>query len=819
MAFISGNCSTVQDLTEAERDLTEAERESNDQCQSIQPEVQGQHQHVERSLSGVGDDQTLGVISLGQTMRELHANRLTRECIQQDSSVLNQCERDHQCLGIQPGDQGQHHHVEQGEEHQHLTDHKALRGGAPDGSTCCESICPLHSNTLCETCDHHVCFVHSIDADNYVVCGHCDETEALSESIPPEEELREDDGLSETNNNEEEMRKCDNCDMECKYLIPHLKKKNSAGCREFYFKKYLKEFSPNVSDNLKILGRILGNHRKIEQQRLRRLNKDYREKMNSDQHDARIRKRVDPNNMTTDYHAAVEAILSRYCEACANYLSPKDVETVPRESCLYREDGPVFVCKYCKTMEKDLERWMTLGVNDDELEKEYQIWAKDNFSLAKKLSSLQKAITRNEHPNNVGVLIFDKNLRRYYVVFPSLKSDCDEIRIEESLECCDNNDPMVLLPETFLEDVIIETVSKEEYDLASRSNQIDFVNLMSLLFNDRLNQMNYAKRSRISRNAEIRKGLISENKLQLMEANSMKGALGNIRGTTDYVTKHRNETKFKQWQNGKTNIRFSYAVFNGFQSIHTDSIMAKCILQTKGHHFASMQKEDDENKSAKEYRLKCCVECDPFECELQDDHPTALEKVRSSPQDVDPLSVCRFLSEKISLFIKRCVEPIAKDYDLFLLFDRPSGPDVAVGLPADSGFAPDSGFSLSGHIWIDKLTVNNTADAQLPTGEDLIPEVLRKDNLTKLLGDGFGGAEVIQKFADWPDQLYTCENEDITNITAQRFDADEVSSLREMSIFEAIFSSGRNLKMAWTTQSVTLIDTSDPRKVYSISIF
>ena len=130
---------------------------------------------------------------------------------------------------------------------------------------------------------------------------------------------------------------------------------------------------------------------------------------------------------------------------------------------------------------------------------------------------------------------------------------------------------------------------------------------------------------------------------------------------------------------------------------------------------------------------------------------------------------------------------------------------------------PDSGFSLSGHVWIDKLTQFNTSDEKLPTGEDVIPWVLRKENLKQMLGDGFGGAEVIQKFVDWPDQLYSCENESITSITAKRVDLFEANSLREMSIFEAIFSCGENLKMFWTSQSVKLIDTTDPRKVCNIT--
>ena len=763
-----------------------------------------QHQHVAWCLAGGGDDQTqgVGIFSLGQTLRG--------EQVHQDDAVW---ERDQRRHGVQPGVQGEEQQlVADKKEHKVLR----LRGGAPDVGTCCESICPMQSNKLCETCGHHVCFVHSISVDAYIMCGHCDDRESsdseeMFESIPLEEISEDDD------DNEEEMRKCENCKIECKYLIPHLKQKNSAGCRDFYFRKYLKEFSPNVSDNLKTLGRIVNNQRKTEKQRLKRLNKEYRDKIKNDQQEARHRKKIDPNNMIKEYEAKVEGIMSKHCEACKSYVSPKDAGTVRKESCHYSEDAPIFVCKWCVTIEQDLERWMTLGLNDDEQDAEYQIWARENFSLPKKMSSLRKIITSNDHPHNVGVLIFNENLRRYYVAFPVTNADGGETRIEESLDGYENNDPMVLLPETFLEDVVIETVSKEVFELASRCSQIDFVDLMSIFFKDRLKKMNFAKRSRINRNVEYRKGSISENKLSLMDANSMKGALENIRGTTDYLTKHRNETQFKQWQNGTTNIRFSYAVFNGFQSIHTDSIMAKCILQTKGYHFASLQKENEENKPAKEYRLQCCVDCDPFDCDRQDHHPTALEKVQSSPQDVDPLSVSRFLSEKVTAFINKCVEPIATDYDLFLLFDRPTGQDAGVGLPADSGFAPDSGFSLSGHIWIDKLTQCNTSDEKLPTGEDVIPWVLKKENLKQMLGDGFGGAEVIQKFVDWPDQLYSCENESITSITAKRVDSIEAKSLREMSIFEAIFSCGKNLKMFWTSQSVKLIDTTDPRKVCNIT--
>ena len=96
---------------------------------------------------------------------------------------------------------------------------------------------------------------------------------------------------------------------------------------------------------------------------------------------------------------------------------------------------------------------------------------------------------------------------------------------------------------------------------------------------------------------------------------------------------------------------------------------------------------------------------------------------------------------------------------------------------------------------------------------NLIPEILRKENLVQHLGNGYGGSQVVQHFVTWPDHLYSLEKETITSTTMNRLTENETSDMRQVSIFEAIFYGGRGLKTSWSSQSVKLINSTDPRKV------
>ena len=199
----------------------------------------------------------------------------------------------------------------------------------------------------------------------------------------------------------------------------------------------------------------------------------------------------------------------------------------------------------------------------------------------------------------------------------------------------------------------------------------------------------------------------------------------------------------------------------------------------------------------REYRLCCSKECDPFNCCKQDYHPCPLEKLKSYQDVIDPLTVSRFINEKVIAFINKCIKPTAKEYSLFLMFNRPSGPNG------------DSSIRLCGHIWIDELSTFNSSGEKMPEGVDFIPDVLNENSLKVFLGNHDGYAQIVEDYVNWPDHLY--DNEKISAETLLHLQCSELISFRETSIFEFIFCSARNFTLAWASQSVCNVDTVDPR--------
>ena len=299
----------------------------------------------------------------------------------------------------------------------------------------------------------------------------------------------------------------------------------------------------------------------------------------------------------------------------------------------------------------------------------------------------------------------------------------------------------------------------------------------------------YRKQERIDSYQRIKKGMVHDGKLRLKNEISFQGCLVKVKGTNDYIKNKRKEIVFSQLQNGTINLKLFWKVFGGFSAIQSDTQMAMSLLRTKGYKFSSMIKRSESFTEKREYRLCCEDKCDPFNCTLQAYHQTPLDVLSSCKEEIDPLSVSRFVNEKVNAFVNKCVKPIAKSYSLFLMFNRPS---------QEGG---DSSIFLCGHIWTDQSEES-----------DLIPEILRK-HTGELLGDCEEGLEMVQDLVTWPDHLYSKEDQQISHKIFERLQPKELDNLRETSIFEAIFCSGRGMSISWSDLNFTYINTNDQRKV------
>ena len=454
----------------------------------------------------------------------------------------------------------------------------------------------------------------------------------------------------------------------------------------------------------------------------------------------------------------------------------------------------------CNKLENELEaRWLSLGDENDELNQLYEKWARNNFSTYKTLSQMKAAWDTMENPENVGILIFVENKREYIVAYPVLEPEGGTC--EPYADPLETNEPTVLLAESLFNEDNFETITREQAELAGKSYHEHFVDYLSVLFKDRHGKIAYYKQERIKSNQRLKNGKVDGKKITLKDQTSLTGCLGKLKGTIDYIKNKRKEIVASQLQNGTTNLKLFLKVFGGFSAIQSDPIMAMSFLRTKGYRFSSLVKRTDSNEEQREYRLCCDNECDPFKCSLQDYHQTPLDVLSSNKDSIDPLTVSRFVSEKVNAFVGKCIKPIAKDFCLFLMFNRPSTPDG------------DSSIFLCGHIWTTELSSYHYENKKIPENkEPLIPEILRH-HIKDLFHSNESGIEIVQDLVSWPDHLYGKEGETVTKQTLERLRSNEHDNLRETSIFEAIFCSARGMQIAWSNLAFAHINTSDQREV------
>ena len=598
----------------------------------------------------------------------------------------------------------------------------------------------------------------------------------------------------EKESSQDDCHKCLNCNASpIKSRLTHIKK--NVECKEFYMAKY-------SVNNMKEIGAVFTAENKSQHQKRKRKDPKYRQEMNKKLKEKRIINKIDVGTMIKEYREKVNTILSVRCEACKSYASPSDVELI-EDGEFYDPGKNQYMCRYCKNIENALEEWMVLEGFDEEKFTDYEQWARENFSLSKRLSQMRAKLTSASPPRNVAILSYYDDGKHFVVAHPSTSEQFNVV-VEKGIANAEEVDPTILLPAMILHEVKSNSYSSEEVDLTMRSSEIDCVNMLSVMFETRISMIVHEERRRTANNAEVKKGLINGRSVRMVDVKGNQGSLKNIKGTADYLETQRNDILWRQAQNGKRSLCMKWPVFYGFKDIQFDPVLALTVLRTRGYKFQTLERKNEDGTVKNDCRALCHVDCNPFNCSRLEYHQSPLEKFKACSDQIDALTVSRFMSEKIDAFVKKCLKPVCKDFSVFLMFDRPYSQGSE-----DRG---NSGFFLCGHVWPHEIMDYNMCDKDIPEGVDVIPDILKVENLELILG-GTGSVEVVQDLVKWVEQPYSDDNENITDRTRTRLDAVEADSFREVSLFEFIFSSGKAFQTSWSSQSVKWIDTQDPRKV------
>ena len=520
---------------------------------------------------------------------------------------------------------------------------------------------------------------------------------AQSEDSTDDEDL-EDENRNDENQEErtpETVKRCIYCKQPIKSTIPHLNKEGNERCKEEYLKQY------NAKDIKTLQKRF-----KTQNQKRKRSHDDYRLQMNKARKESRNENIVDDMKSFKEFFNSIEGILSEKCQGCQAFVSRQHVKILADGDKLYEDlmleeliedNDKIYICKWCNKIQNDLLRWLDMGGEDEEYLKEYKDWAYKTFTLDNKLSTMLNNLNRIDKSASIGMNIFNDYEGRHSVVFPFVNYNGVKIEIEENQDGIRKLEPTILLPQELFEEDITDSLSKQEVELANRSLDLDFLNLLNVLIKDRLGIMKSCKTMRQARNSETKKGMVENNQVELNEIDSLKGCLSKVKGTQEYQSQQIENIKFRQCQNGYKNIKFRWIVFSGYQHIQTDPYLAVCLLKQNGHIIKFLEKPNEDGVPNRDYRVCCQVDCDPFNCNRQLYHPTALEKLKTSECAINPLVVARFIHGRIQAFVNKVVRPRAKDYSLFLCFDRPTSQDG------------DSGFWLCGNIWVEDLDFYNSS--------------------------------------------------------------------------------------------------------------
>ena len=599
-----------------------------------------------------------------------------------------------------------------------------------------------------------------------------------------------------------DFQRCLKCNELMKSPIPHLKKKEL--CKQYYIDKYQgsKEWINAKRlgfDDIKSLAKIF----KAVKQNLRRQDITYRKAMNQDRKEKRREQRKNEEKCSKMFFEKLEESFSKKCVGCEAFLSPVNVETIPNIGDFYDEflvdidDGvEYFICKWCTDILEHVNNRKEFDGEDEDTKLEYETWAKENFSFREEILKMKKRIKEN---SSAGVRIFNDDGKRKTIIFPQAGKSDLTISVDEKPDRMVNCDPVVLLPQCLFAEDPISTLSRAEIELANRwFGEAHPINVLSVVMLDRLGTMKYKKLLRQKQNSEVKKGVLKNNNLRLNNLESLEGCLSEVKGSSDFLSKQKEDLCFRQVQNGFKNIAIKWLVFEGYSHVMSDPFLATAVLRSKGFEVKSIEKASDGRFPSRDFRV-CCddAECNPFVCTKVPHHHTPLEIMNKEKLDVDIMFVAKFMTEKIQSFVDQIVKPIAKEYALFLTFDRPTD---------DNG---ESSFSLAGNIWTEDLASFNSSREPVQDLDEFIPEILQPENLSKFFG---GSGRVVfanSKIVPWNKTV----KQDVTPPVLENVAFEEIESCREASVFEALIVCGRSQPLCWYSQQMLYINTDDPRKV------
>jgi hypothetical protein len=626
-----------------------------------------------------------------------------------------------------------------------------------------------------------------------------DEQELLSQSLPDPQELRlslsrkrklppdeppgdtnqqqdEQDLLSQSLPDPEEPQaqkqqtvkgpQCQNCHATVTYLRKHLK--DTEMCAIYYKEQFAME---DIDD---IANKIIRDDRNMNRRNKRR--EDV------------------ANGNARDRTVEIEQRRDRSHMDCWNdhFRNQYNLLVVP---CVFCE------CKFSrgKGMEKlpddDIQLVMLLDVYPERREKhmfENDLWkCKTCEAMSKRLNGNQSLcdcfmevlnIDENDASETVLIMRYDDSDYLSSVFLPKLNG-------ETELEYCDaTNDEKqftAMIPNSLVRLSTEGSIQPEVAEFFVNRTEIDSCILLSALYTDTDQRMKAAERQIEASKETTRVGSVDNNILNLEEnKNAHDYHLKQLRCTEAYQKKLIRENLAKQDFNGKQNLNVDIKLPDlpcGLTTVllNEQQIPVEVFFST-----------DEQGYQDTMEIVPCQLDnnsfCDIHTCDRV--HKSSTEKLdeiykEGLPESTLPI-VCRFMKQFVDSLVNNVFAKLTDQHHLQLEFHR------------------NGDVHLVGNVWLKELIPYNETGERL-TDKSVIPrfftEALDLELLTeKRELDLFG------------------EIEKVSEETSRHLEMDDWKHVREGSLKEMIYMTGRGFKNIWASQSVVNINVSNPTNMKQI---
>ena len=549
---------------------------------------------------------------------------------------------------------------------------------------------------------------------------------------------------------------CNNCHAKVTYLRNHLHEKDA--CATYYREQFEMDDVDDIAD------KVIRDNRNMNRAKKRKedvANGNAREQR-------RDKSFVDcwKDHVETTMHTLL-VIPCVFCESKFNIgkgiekLPDDDIQLgilldeYPERRDMHKFENSLWKCKTCECMSKRLN---------------------GNHTLLDCLKDLFD-VDENDHAETVLIMSYEEFGQLSTVFLPKLQGAPDELVFSDA--AISENQCTAMIPDGLCRLSAEVSIEPEVAEFLVNRHEIDTCILSSGLYTDIDKKMKGAGIQIECSHETTKVGLVENNVLNLEEnKNAHEYYLNKIRCTEAFQKKLIMENLAKQNFNGKQNLDVDVPI-PGLPAGLATFLLSEMNVPVVVELFTNEKGLADAHQI-----VPCQLDesrfCDIRNCDRA--HKSAVQRIEEIfkdglPETISAL-VCRYLQGFVQSLETNLFSKLTEHHHLQLQFHL------------------DGTVNLVGNVWIKELVPYNRTGEMLGD-KSVIPKHFTDDLHLKLVQE--------------KRELYNREDCDkVTEETSRHLEMDDWKKVREASLKELIWVSGRGFKSVWTDQTVVKLSVSNP---------